>query len=62
MIVWMVWDDRDRCHYRLRWCDEGWVAERYMNVEQEWTGTVQSSDIRKFLKGKHDSLLVRIRE
>lgn len=63
MIVWMVWDDRDRCHYRLRWDEENWHTERYINADQKWAASSQVSnvDMRKFIKGSLDTLLTELR-
>ena len=64
MIVWMVWDNRDRCHYRLRWDERGWYAERYMNSEQRWANSVNVDsallDIIKFVAGVDDNLLTEL--
>ena len=66
MIVWMVWDNRDRCNYRLKWDGENWCKERYMNVEQGWIGTLgQDADMIKFVtgdvSGKFDELILEPR-
>ena len=64
MIVWMVWDNRDKCHYRLRWGDEVWWSERYVNPKQGWvaTGTKgQDTNIYKFADGRYDTLLVELK-
>lgn len=61
MIVWMVWDNRDKCHYRLRWDGEGWRAERYLSSTQGWTNSINVAstllDVIKFVTGVDDNLL-----
>lgn len=64
MIVWMVWDNRDKCHYRLRWGDGAMWSERYVNTNQEWVATTvgQDTNIYKFANGRYDTLLVELKD
>ena len=70
MIVWMVWDNRDRCNYRLKWDGENWRKERYVNTKQGWVETTMAvgpnkdtvKDIIRFVtgdvSGKFDDLIL----
>ena len=64
MILWMVKDTSGKSpeYFRLRWDGKKIVSESYYpaHVEEKWTTFSEPKNIKVFIRGNHDELVVKV--